>query len=707
MWLHLMKKKLVLLPILLFVIHAVTGQRQWAWMAGDQSVNINRVYGTPGMAHPSNNPGSRAGAAFWTDKQGKFYLFGGQVNDGTTGGGLLNDLWKYDPDTGWWAWIGGDKNTHSRGTYEHKGEAAAGNTPGARQNAVSWTDDNGNFWLFSGWGHPANDDDDNGEQPGYLNDLWMFSPVTGLWNFISGTDKKNREGKYGSHTELSPSNYPGGRYSANGWYDNNGNLWLFGGRGFSSRDEISQLGDVWKYSIADNSWAWMKGDYEGRDDVAYGTRGNFDDSNTPGGRHGSVSWTDNNNDFWLFGGGTQSDLFGDLWKYDRVNNRWAWISGSNLPNTNPQPGDIGVFNANVNPGARTLFAVWVDDINQVWFFGGNGYGDNTGSKPLNSLWIYSITRNQWAFMKGDVSANAPAVFGTKEVGAADNTPGGMANPSYWKDLQGDFWVFGGRSQQGYLNQVWKLSPDCAGDISGNITPAFSTICEGGSQVLTATGGTSYEWKFNDASIPGETNDHLTVTEPGTYSVTITNGTCSRDASNTAVVTLSSVAGLRYTDVNVTANTPARLSARPIGETYEWTPVTGLNNPNSPEPMVTITESIQYTVMIRPDQGCTIIDTVLVKVLAADNKIFVPTAFTPNGNNVNDRLRPVSGLSRIHTFRVYNRWGNLVYQTSEIGAGWDGTHKGVLQPADTYTWFLTGISLSGEQVKLSGNTLLIR
>jgi gliding motility-associated-like protein len=86
---------------------------------------------------------------------------------------------------------------------------------------------------------------------------------------------------------------------------------------------------------------------------------------------------------------------------------------------------------------------------------------------------------------------------------------------------------------------------------------------------------------------------------------------------------------------------------------------------------------------------------------------VPTAFTPNGNNANDRLRPLGNISTLDYFRVYNRWGNLVFQTTTIGEGWDGRYKGVEQPSDTYTWLMSGKTREGQPIKQSGKTLLIR
>lgn len=89
-------------------------------------------------------------------------------------------------------------------------------------------------------------------------------------------------------------------------------------------------------------------------------------------------------------------------------------------------------------------------------------------------------------------------------------------------------------------------------------------------------------------------------------------------------------------------------------------------------------------------------------------VYVPKAFTPDNNGANDLLRPVSfNIQTLHYFKVYNRWGQLVFQTAEIGKGWDGTLKGIPQPPETYTWILECTNRSGKLIKLGGRSLLIR
>src|SRR5699024_8564048 len=99
-----------------------------------------------------------------------------------------------------------------------------------------------------------------------------------------------------------------------------------------------------------------------------------------------------------------------------------------------------------------------------------GYGGNSGSESLNNLWKYSTGSNAWTFLKGDISRNPTAVYGTKGVPSPGNTPPGITNSVAWKDKQGNFWMFGGRNADDLLDQVWKLSVACVEQITGNISP---------------------------------------------------------------------------------------------------------------------------------------------------------------------------------------------------------------------------------------------
>src|SRR5689334_21384973 len=101
-------------------------------MSGDKSPNVISNYGIRGTAAASNIPGSRIGAAAWTDKDGNLWLFGGSGKGESSRSGYLSDLWKYNVSSGMWTWMGGNKTTNNTGIYNSVGTAAVTNVPGAR-----------------------------------------------------------------------------------------------------------------------------------------------------------------------------------------------------------------------------------------------------------------------------------------------------------------------------------------------------------------------------------------------------------------------------------------------------------------------------------------------------------------------------------------------------------------------------------------------
>ena len=202
-----------------------TIHNEWAWMSGSSNVNQPGSYGTQGTAASSNTPGARL-VRHWTDNSGNLWLFGGYGYSSPTEKDL-NDLWKYS--SGQWTWVGGSNQAEQPGIYGTKGITSPSNIPGARYEAVSWTDPQGNFWLFGGLGI------DSLGTRGNLNDLWKYS--NGEWTWMAGLSTEadasltyaQRAGVYGSQGVPDPTNTPGARVDAGSWTDPAGNLWLFGG----------------------------------------------------------------------------------------------------------------------------------------------------------------------------------------------------------------------------------------------------------------------------------------------------------------------------------------------------------------------------------------------------------------------------------------------------------------------------------------------
>jgi N-acetylneuraminic acid mutarotase len=290
---------------------------EWTWVGGSTAENASAVYGSQGVASASNLPGGRGGFARWTDANGNLWLFGGAAWDASTSSEVdLNDLWEYSPTSGEWTWIGGSDTFNARGDYGTQGVAGGTNQPGARWAALSWTDSQGNFWLFGGEGY------DSTGQVGELNDLWEYSPATGEWTWVNGSNTANAAGVYGTQGVAAAANVPSPRDSAATWMDASGNLWLFGGEGYLvSTRFYHRLNDLWKFSPASGEWTWVAGSSTFDATGVYGTQGVAAAANIPGARAAIFSWQDTSGNAWLFGGYQYDDStntrfeMSDLWKY--------------------------------------------------------------------------------------------------------------------------------------------------------------------------------------------------------------------------------------------------------------------------------------------------------------------------------------------------------------------------------------------------------
>jgi gliding motility-associated-like protein len=216
----------------------------------------------------------------------------------------------------------------------------------------------------------------------------------------------------------------------------------------------------------------------------------------------------------------------------------------------------------------------------------------------------------------------------------------------------------------------------------------------------------------------DANATTVLTNPGA----VTAGTYYIKATNTSGCTAIKpvvVASRAATPGRITASGPTvacngqslTLTAS-SGRSYQWYK-DGVLIPGATAGTYAATAEGAYSVSIN-DGTCTVmaVDTVRVQFQDCspipETKVFVPTAFTPNQNNANDVLRPLLyNVKELRYFRVYNRWGQEVFQTNQAGKGWDGTLKGVRQPAETYSWTLECIDMKGNIIKQSGRSLLIR
>jgi N-acetylneuraminic acid mutarotase len=420
-------------------------------------------------------------------------------------------------------WVGGSNAPNAVGVYGTQGVAAATNVPRARDGGVTWTDLNGNLWLFGGFAGYVKDL----VAGDWLNDLWKYSPSSGQWTWVSGSNTIDAQGVYGTKGVAAAANVPAARSNEISWTDSNGNLWLFGGAGTDAASNFVAYNDLWMYSPSSGEWTWAGGSSTPGAAGVYGTKGVAAPTNMPGAREiNNVVWKDAAGNIWVFGG-DGSDSTGaytrmnDLWKYSPASGMWTWVSGSPLgnairgPNTGPAIGIYGTQGvaaaANV-PGAREIPVTWMDANGNLWLFGGIGY-DSTGNQgELNDLWEYSPSSGMWTWVGGSNIASPTGVYGSQGVAAAANVPPGRYAAAGWTDATGNMWLFGG---EGYnqatgfysrLNDLWKYAP-ASGEWTwvGGSNTFGATGVYGTQGVAAATNvpparGAAFRWKDANGNV---------------------------------------------------------------------------------------------------------------------------------------------------------------------------------------------------------------
>lgn len=239
----------------------------------------------------------------------------------------------------------------------------------------------------------------------------------------------------------------------------------------------------------------------------------------------------------------------------------------------------------------------------------------------------------------------------------------------------------------------------------------SVICYGDQVQLQGTvGGNSFFWTPVNGLINANTLTPIAQPVRTTAYQLVTQGylLCPKPARDTVVVqVIPPVRAFAGNDTAIVLGQPLQLFA--TGATnYEWSPSLGLNNAFIFNPIATLSENQTYVVKVSTANGCFDYDTLNVRVFKTAPDIFVPTAFSPNGDGTNDVLVPVPvGLEGYDFFEVYSRWGQRVFSTTEIGKGWDGNLNGRPQDSDTYVWIVQGTDFTGKRIYKKGTVVLIR
>ncbi len=224
-------------------------------------------------------------------------------------------------------------------------------------------------------------------------------------------------------------------------------------------------------------------------------------------------------------------------------------------------------------------------------------------------------------------------------------------------------------------------------------------------------GASFHWMppdFLDA--PNSINPTASPTVSTTYNVLLTDATGFCQVERTISVFIPpSVEVTPGIDTILRGETVQLLATNDPSLIYEWSPSTWLNNANIPDPIASPDQDVEYLLTVTDSNGCVVERTVFIVVLTLCDEpyLFIPTGFTPNGDNKNDVFKVFGNdLTEVHLV-VYDRWGEQVFVSSDAAIGWDGTYKGKQLPPDVYGFYATMKCENGESFAKKGNVTLIR
>lgn len=241
-----------------------------------------------------------------------------------------------------------------------------------------------------------------------------------------------------------------------------------------------------------------------------------------------------------------------------------------------------------------------------------------------------------------------------------------------------------------------------------------TICFKDTALLTGSGNAS-SWLWSPARFLNNPTTTTTFAFPLATTNFILRGTdtlgCPKPVFDTVrVIVIPPVQAFAGNDTAVVIGQPLQLSGS--GATfYQWSPPAFLNNTDIANPVALFNSTVErfsYSMKATTPEGCFGFDTINIRIFKTAPDIFVPTAFTPDANNLNDIFRPIAvGISKFDYFRVFNRWGNLLFSSPTVNDGWNGTYKGIPQAPDTYVWMVSGTDFTGKKVVKKGTVQLIR
>ena len=238
----------------------------------------------------------------------------------------------------------------------------------------------------------------------------------------------------------------------------------------------------------------------------------------------------------------------------------------------------------------------------------------------------------------------------------------------------------------------------------------TSICFDSTIALQASGGSIYLWSpktfLSDPTISNPVSQPANSIQ---YVVTVKDVLgCSKGANDTVLIKVFPKIKVNAgSDTSVVINQPLQLNGSG-GETYLWSPWKGLSDPHIANPVAFLSDNQQYILKATNLAGCYDTDTINVTVYKVDPGLYVPNAFTPNGDGKNDIFKPILlGMKSLTYFKIFNRLGQLIFSTSQQNTGWDGSYKGRAVDPDVFVWIVEGTDYQNNKVYKKGSVMLVR
>ena len=388
----------------------------------------------------------------------------------------------------------------------------------------------------------------------------------------------------------------------------------------------------------------------------------------------TAKYDGNGNVLWARANGGNSDAFGSGITTDKQKNVYA-VGSWNYQYNPSQTISFGsiVLSAPAVEYSYPIFIVKYDSSGSVlcaYTSPSGGLGFISGFNPIAtgpSGSIY-VAGTAFSFTVGDT-----LVFGPDTL---------FSNP----DEGGDY-VFIGRY-------------DCCGIIKKEA----ASLCKGDSVMLTALGGATYLWNNGETANAIQV-DPVTTT---TYSVTTDKEVCS--ANKEIQITVNALPDITVCcSATILTGESVTLNISPLssGNTYSWTPTDGLDCISCASPNASPSATTKYYISVTNSSGCETSDSIMVFVQISCHEFFIPDVFSPNGDGQNDEFYFYSTCVKELTLTLYNRWGEVVFETQDPAEGWDGTFNNKAMHAAVFFYSINTVFKDGTAGVKNGNLTLVR